>query len=437
MLYVPYRPRANPTRDVFQPSEGTRRVILRAYRVELDPNDRQRTAFVRQAGAVRFVYNWGLATLQKDYANKKAATPEGEKVKGGLRPLDLSVRLPDLKVDYPWLSEVSAQSLQTSLRNLDRAFQAFFRRVKAGQTPGYPRFKKRGVSKPSFQFPQKVSLTDTHVRLPKIGPVRLRRRGYVPTGFPIKTVTVSERAGRWFATVLVEAPDPPKVIPTGEVIGIDLGIKTLATVSDGTSFANPKHLERSQSALKHLQRKLSRQKKGSARRAKTKARIAKAHARISNQRADNIHKMTSEIVKTKRPTAIVIEDLNVSGMVKNHRLARSVSSASFAEIRRQLDYKCEWYGVKLIVADRFYPSSKTCNGCGEVKTDLSLGERTYVCDRCGYTKDRDVNAALNLRGWGMTYLAGGNSATARGGSVRPGAIRADSVETRTDQGTAP
>jgi putative transposase len=412
-------------------------VILRAYRVELDPNDRQRTAFVRHAGAVRFIYNWGLATISQDYAERKTATPEGEKVKGALRPLDLQARLPALKVERPWLKDVYSQTLQQSLRNLDRAFQGFFRRVKAGQTPGYPKFKKRGVSKPSFQFPQSTSVTPSHVRLPKIGPVRLKQHGYVPTDVPLKTVTVSEVAGRWFATVLVEVPDPPTVETTGEVIGIDLGIKTLATLSDGTTYQNPKHLEASQRKLARLQRKLSRQQKGSNRRARTKARISKAHARISNQRADSLHKMTSEIVKTKRPTAIVIEDLNVTGMTRNHCLARSVSSASFAEIRRQLAYKCEWYGVKLMIADRFYPSSKTCNGCGNVKSLLSLGERTYVCDRCGYKADRDVNAALNLRGWGMTYLAGGTPATARGGNVRPGAIRADSVETRTDQGTAP
>jgi putative transposase len=412
-------------------------VILRAYRVELDPNDRQRTAFVRHAGAVRFVYNWGLATLTKDYADRKAATPEGEKVKGALRPLDLQARLPALKVERPWLAEVTAQSLQMSVRNLDRAFQGFFRRVKAGQTPGYPKFKKRGVSKPSFQFPQKASVTQTHVRLPKIGPVRLKQRGYVPTDVPLKTVTVSEVAGRWFATVLVEVPDPPKVETTGEVLGIDLGIKTLATLSDGTDYQNPKHLERSQASLARLQRKLSRQQKGSQRRAETKDRFARAHARISNQRADALHKMTSEIVKTKRPAAIVIEDLNVTGMTRNLSLARSVSSASFAEIRRQLTYKCEWYGVKLVVSDRFYPSSKTCNGCGDVKSSLPLSERIYVCDCCGYAQDRDVNAALNLRGWGLNFLAGGTPVTARGGNVRPGAIRADSVETRTDQGTAP
>lgn len=412
-------------------------MILRAYRVELDPNDRQRTAFVRHAGAVRFVYNWGLATLMRDYAERKAATPEGEKVKGGLRPFDLQSRLPALKVERPWLAEVTAQSLQMSLRNLDRAFQGFFRRVKAGITPGYPRFKKRGVAKTAFHFAQNVSATDTHVRLPKIGPVRLKQRGYIPTDLPLKTSTVSEVAGKWFVTILVEVPDPPKMNTTGEILGIDLGIKTLATLSDGTTYANPKHLEASQRKLSRLQRKLSRQQKGSNRRAKTKVRIARAHARVSNQRADSLHKMTSEVVKTKRPTAVVIEDLNVSGMVKNHRLAKAVSSASFAEIRRQLTYKCDWYGVKLVIADRFYPSSKTCNGCGNVKDTLTLGDRTYVCDCCGHTQDRDVNAALNLRGWGMTYLAGGTPVTARGGNVRPGAIRADSVEARTDQGMAP
>lgn len=412
-------------------------MILRAYRVELDPNDRQQTAFVRHAGAVRFVYNWGLATVSKDYAERKAATPEGEKVKGALRPLDLKPRLPALKIEHPWLAEVTAQSLQQSLLNLDRAFQGFFRRVKAGLIPGYPRFKKRGLTKPAFQFPQGVSMTGTHVRLPKIGPVRLKQRGYIPTDLPLKTTTVSEVAGRWFVTVLVEVPDPPKVDTTGGVLGIDLGIKTLATLSDGTTYTNPKHLEASQRKLSRLQRKLSLQQKGSNRRAKTKARIARAHARVSNQRADSLHKMTSEVVKTKRPTAVVIEDLNVAGMTRNHRLAMAVSSASFAEIRRQLIYKCGWHGVKLVVADRFYPSSKTCNGCGNVKSVLPLSERTYVCDCCGYAQDRDVNAALNLRGWGMTYLAGGTPVTARGGNVRPGATPADSTESRTDQGIAP
>lgn len=412
-------------------------MILRAYRVELDPNNVQRTAMMRHAGAVRFIYNWGLATITKDYADRKAATPEGERVTGALRPFDLPARLPALKIIHPWLAEVTAQALQSSVRNLDKALQSFFRRVKAGQTPGYPKFKKRGVSKPSFQFPQKVSVTNTHIRLPKIGAVRLKQQGYVPLGLPLKTVTVSETAGRWFATVLVEIPDPPKVVTTGEVLGIDLGIKTLAVLSDGTTYSNPKHLEHTQGRLTRLQRKLNRQQKSSHRLAKTKARIARVHNRVAAQRADTLHKMTTEIVKTKRPSVIVIEDLNVSGMVQNHKLARAVSSASFSEIRRQITYKCEWYGVQLVLADRFYPSSKTCSGCGSVKGGLTLGDRVYVCDVCGHTQDRDLNAALNLRNWGVRFLAGGTPVTARGGVVRPGTKLADSYEARTDLGTAP
>lgn len=408
-------------------------MILRAYKVELDPNNTQRTAFLRHAGAVRFIYNWGLAEISESYQERKAATPEGERVKGALRPLDLQARLPALKVTHPWLIGVHSQVPQQSLRNLDRAFQGFFRRVKAGHTPGYPKFKKRGVSKPSFQFPQRVSVTDRHIRLPKIGLVRLKQHGCIPTGVHLKTVTVSETAGRWFATVLVEGPDPAKVVTTGEIIGVDLGIKTLAVLSDGTAYPNPKHLEHTQGRLISLQRQLARQQKGSHRRAKTKARIAKVHARIAAQRSDSLHKMTTQIVKTKRPSVIVLEDLNVSGMVQNHKLARAVSSAAFGEARRQITYKCEWYGVKLVLADRFYPSSKTCSGCGEVKPVLSLGERVYVCDACGHIQDRDLNAALNLRGWGVRFLAGGAPVTARGGDVRPEtANQADPCEARTD-----
>jgi putative transposase len=231
----------------------------------------------------------------------------------------------------------------------------------------------------------------------------------------------------------MEVPEPQRVVPTGEVLGIDLGIKTLAVLSDGTVYQNPKYLEHTQRKLTHLQRKLARQQRGSNRRAKTKARIAEVHAMIANQRSDVLHKMTTEIVKTKRPLAIVIEDLNVSGMTKNHRLARSVGSASFGEIRRQIIYKCEWYGVGLVIADRFYPSSKTCSQCGNVKSALSLSERVYLCDKCGHTLDRDLNASLNLKGWGVRFLAGGTPVTAHGSGVSPGMNQATCVEMGTDQ----
>jgi putative transposase len=411
-------------------------MTLRAYKVELDPNNYQRTAFRRHAGAVRFIWNWALAEIKRDYEEKKASLLPGEKMRGVIRPLNLKDRLPDLKkTQYSWLKEVTAQSLQSSIRNLDSAFQNFFRRVRTGTRSGYPRFKKKGVSKASFQFPQWVSLSDSSLKLPKIGLVRIKERGYIPTDRPVKTVTISERAGRWYASVLIEDVEPTKVETTGEVLGIDLGIKTLAVLSDGTEYENPKHLDRSLKSICRLSKRLSRQKKGSHRRAKTKARLARVHARIAFQRADSIHKMTTEIVKTKRPSVIVIEDLNVSGMKKNHKLARVVSGASFGEIRRQLTYKSEWYGPRLIVADRFFPSSKTCSGCGNVKLILDLGTRTYECEECSLVINRDLNASLNLRSYGERILAGGTPVTARGGNVRPktpSASKADPVETRTD-----
>jgi putative transposase len=406
---------------------------LRVYKIELDPNNYQRTAFRRHAGAVRFVWNWALAEIKRDYAEKRATTPEGEKVMDVLKPFDLQDRLPDLKeTTYPWLAEVTAASLQMSIQNLHQAFQCFFRRVKAGLKPGYPKFKKKGISRTSFQFPQKVSISNSSIRLPKIGAVRLKEHEYVPTDRPVKTVTISEKAGRWYASVLIEDREPTKVKTTEEVLGIDLGIKTLAVLSDGTTYENPKHLDRSLKSICRLSKRLSRQKKGSHRRAKTRAKLAKVHARIAFQRADSIHKMTSEIVKTKRPSVIVIEDLNVSGMVKNRSLAKAISSVAFGEVRRQLTYKSEWYGSRLIVADRFFPSSKTCSGCGNVKKDLSLGTRTYECEKCGLVTDRDANASLNLRQYGERILAGGTPVTARGGNIRPQVIEADPVETRTD-----
>lgn len=394
--------------------------FLRAYRVELNPNNYQRTALLRHAGAARFVYNWALAECKRDYAEKRATTPEGEKVRGALRPFDLSAKLPELKkTTCQWLADVTAASLQMSLRTLDAAFQGFFRRVKAGKTPGYPRFKKKGVSRLSFQFPQKVSFSSSSICLPKIGEVRLKERGYVPTDRPVKTVTISEKAGRWYASVLIEDSEPTKVETTGEVLGIDLGVKVLAFLSDGSTYENPKHLDRSLGRIRRTSQKLSRQKKGSHRRAKTKLRLSKLHARVASQRLDSIHKMTTEIVKTKRPSAIVIEDLNVSGMGKNRKLARSIASASFGEIRRQLAYKSEWYGPRLVVADRFFPSSKICSSCGNVKPHLDLGTRTYECDKCGLVIDRDLNASMNLRAYGERFLAGGTPVTARGGNVRP------------------
>jgi putative transposase len=412
--------------------------MIRAFRVELDPNNFQRTAFLRHAGSVRFVWNWALAEIRNDYEAKKAATPEGEKVREALRPFDLQRRLPGLKkTEAPWLTDVTAQSLQMIIRNLDKAFQRFFARVKAGKAPGYPRFKKKDVAPVSFQFAQKVRVTSSHIVLPKIGKVRLKEFDYIPTNLPAKTVTITERAGRWYASINVEAPEPKKVETTNDILGIDLGVNMLAVLSDGTPpYENHRYLERRLVRLKNLNRELARRKKGSNRRRKTKLRLSKVYDRIANRRLDSIHKMTSEIVKTKRPRAIVIEDLNVSGMKKNRSLARSIGDAAFSEIRRQLTYKCDWYGPRLVVADRWFPSSKRCSGCGSIRAEFSLSERTYTCDRCGLAIDRDLNAALNLRSYGEEVLAGGTPVTARRENRPLKAVRPKKtglVEARTDQ----
>jgi len=234
------------------------------------------------------------------------------------------------------------------------------------------------------------------VQLPSLGELRLKEHGYLPTkDTKVLSATVSESAGRWFVSLQVEEEltDPaPK--PT-HVIGVDVGIKHLAVTSDGEVFDNPKALIKSQRTLRVRQKAVSRKVKGSTNRRKAVARVARVHRRVANIRRDVIHKMTTAIVKSA--STIVIEDLNVSGMLKNHSLARALSDASPSEIHRQLTYKSKWYGSELLKADRFYPSSKRCCCCGNVKETLSLGERTYHCEACGSVIDRDLNASLNLK----------------------------------------
>ena len=229
----------------------------------------------------------------------------------------------------------------------------------------------------------------------------------------VKRMTISQRAGRWYASLTVEREgEPAKHTPKGISVGVDLGIKTLATLSDGTVFENPRHLKKSEQKLKRAQRALSRKMSKSNRRAKARAKVARIHAHVANQRQDALHKLTTYLAN--KYSEISIEDLNVVGMAKNHHLAKAVMDASFGVFRRQLEYKTARTGARLHVIDRWYPSSKTCSQCGRVKAKLSLSERTYECDGCGLTIDRDLNAAINIR------VAGSAPETinAHGGTVR-------------------
>lgn len=312
------------------------------------------------------------------------------------------------KTDFPWMYAVSKCAPQEALRDLDLAFKNFWRRCKQGAAKkGFPKFKSRHKSKLKFRLTGSFQVKSGQIKLPRIGWLRLKEKGYIPVNCKILSVTVSERAGRWFVSVQVDTvTDPPKT-KVGTVLGIDLGIKHLAVLSDGTVFANPRSTRRHEDRLRMFNKQLARRQKGGRNRAKTKARLSRLHWKIACVRQDAIHKATTEIIR--RASVIGIESLNVSGMVKNRRLAKAVSDASMSEFLRQLKYKAEWNGVKIVEADRFYPSSKTCHACGNVKESLNLGEREYVCEKCGVVVDRDLNAALNLE-----KLAAGSAVTAYG-----------------------
>jgi putative transposase len=330
--------------------------------------------------------------------------------------IDLHRQLNSLKkTDYPWFYEVSKCAPQEALRDLDRAFQNFFRRCalkKEGRhngKAGYPRFKSRRRGLGSFRLTGSIHAEPSRVKLPRLGWIRLKEKGYLPPAgdeMHILSATVSERAGRWFVSLQVEEGIRDPEAASGPPVGIDLGLKTLAVVSSGEGerahYDNPKALLGAQRKIERLQKKLSRQQKGSNRREETRRRIATQHYRVSCVRSDAMHKATSTIAaKAKppsmRPALVGVEDLNVQGMMKNHHLARSVQDASLREFRRQMEYKCSWYGIELVTVPRFEPTSKTCSRCGRKREELSLSERTFHCASCGYTANRDENAASNVR----------------------------------------
>jgi putative transposase len=355
--------------------------IQRGCKTELLLNNKQKTACLKHAGAARYAYNWGLN-------QKKIALDNKTKVPNAI---ELHRRLNAIKpTELPWMYEVSKCSPQEALRNLDKAFGRFFQ--KKG---GFPKFKSKKKGIGSFRLTGAIKVTENSIQLPRLGTLRLKEHGYLPTASKVLSATVSEKAGRWFVSVLVEEemPDWQGQKDEHDIVGVDLGIKTLATVSDGTIYANPKPLKTKLGKLKKLQQSVSRKVKGSQNRKKAVAKVARLHYRISNIRKDTLHKMTTTLAKTKR--VIGIEDLNVSGMMKNRCLSRSIADLGLFELRRQLEYKGGWYDCKIVLVDRFFPSSKTCSECGEINDNLTLADREWTC-ACGVRHDRDINAARNL-----------------------------------------
>ncbi len=361
--------------------------MTKAYRYELDPNNRQRSHLHQHAGVARFAYNWGLEhriQLFKDNHGTERFT-DAMKQHKFLNSLKES--------QFPWMYQCSKCAPQEALRDLHRAFKNFYRGLKTGQRVGFPRFKRKGV-RDSFRLTGTIRFEGRKIRLPRLGVIRIkeRKRSYISGRF--LSATVRRRADRWFVSVTVEEEFPDPEPPAGGTVGVDLGVKTLATVSDGNTFANPRALRRRLRKLKQLSRSLSRKRKGSTNREKAKLRLAKMYLKVFNIRQDTLHKVTTYLAKSH--SRIVIEDLNVSWMLKNRRLARAIADVGFYEFRRQLEYKCKWYGSELVVTSRTFPSSKMCSRCGHRKKALLLSQREYHCEVCGLRIDRDLNAAVNL-----------------------------------------
>ncbi|HLW02779.1 MAG TPA: RNA-guided endonuclease TnpB family protein [Ktedonobacterales bacterium] len=365
--------------------------ITRAYKTELDLNNEQVTACKRHAGAARWAYNWGLKRKQEAY-QATGKSPYAVELHRELNALK--------KTELPWMYDTSKCAPQEALRNLDSAFAHFFRRCQlkqAGQLRGkvgYPRFKSKKQGLGSFRLTGSIGVFADAIQLPRLGRLRLKERGYLPTtGVKVLSATVSEQAGHWYVSVQVEQE---QAIPenTGPVVGVDLGVKALATFSDGTVIPNPRHLKQRLKKIKRLHRAVSRKQKGGKNRRKAASRLAKLYRKVSNQRQNTLHQVTTSLAKTK--SVIVIEDLNVAGMLQNHHLAQAIADVGFSEFRRQLVYKAQWYGATVLLASRWEPSSKTCSGCGWVKEDLTLADRTFHCQACGLIFDRDLNAAMNL-----------------------------------------
>ena len=377
-------------------------MVLEAVKVALDPSPAQERLLLSHAGAARFAFNAGLARVKE--ALDAGAKPEWSfySLRKWWNANKDALAVSDDGVI--WWGENSKEAYSSGLEALAKGLSNWVKSrkgVRKGRRVGFPRFKSKDRTVPRFAYTTGtfglIHGDPKALRLPKVGRVHCMENVTARVGdAKVLRMTVSQRAGRWYASLTVERDDKPVTKPPrGGAVGVDLGVKTLATLSDGTVIENPRYLRKSERRLKMAQKALSRKVKGSNRRAKARAKVARIHAHVANQRLDAMHKATTWLAGTY--SEISIEDLNVAGMARNHHLAKAVSDASFGEFRRQLEYKTARNGAALHVVDRWYPSSKTCSKCGAVKAKLSLSERVFHCDGCGLVMDRDLNAAINIK----------------------------------------
>jgi IS605 OrfB family transposase len=399
--------------------------VMQAYRFALDPTPRQQASLASHTGAARFAYNWGLELVRTRLDQRRAG-----------QDVQVPWTLPDLRWEWnrtkddvaPWWAENSKEAYNSGLVALARALKNWSDSRsgrRKGRPVGFPRRKKlrRGRVGCRFTTGQIRMLSDRrHVQLPRIGVLKthestrkLARRLEHGTA-RILAATISRRADRWFVSFTVEVE---RAIPADNgrpsVVGVDVGVRHLAVLSTGLTIPNPRALEQSRRKLRRLHRQLARRKPGSRRRSQSWRRLARTHARVANVRHDALHKLTTSLAAEFG--VVVVEQLNVTGLLRNRRLARAIADSGMTRLRRLLAYKTAWYGSRLMVADQFYPSSKTCSGCGWVKAKLTLSERTFCCEACGLWIDRDLNAARNLAKLvdrGMAVGSGPEALNARG-----------------------
>lgn len=390
--------------------------MILAHKIALDPNNAQATYFARAAGVARFAYNWALAEWGRQYEASKNNPAAPKPSQAALRRQLNAIK----REQFPWMLEVTKNAPQMAIMQLGQAFQNFF----AGRAK-YPQFRKKGVHDRFTVSNDQFAVDGSRIRIPNLGWVRMRETLRF-TG-KIMSATVSRVADCWFVSLTVDTPDTSHLPPAENqgAEGVDLGVAALATLSTGETIPGPKAHKALLGRVQRLSRSLSRKQKGSCNRKKAQRKLARLHARIANIRSHALHTLTTDL--TRRFHTLGIEDLNVRGMLKNRALARSVADMSFFEFRRQLAYKAAMRGVRVVVADRWFASSKMCSACGHALETLPLSVREWACPVCGVRHDRDVNAAINLKNMAVssTVSACGEEGAgrARKNAVKPASVK--------------
>jgi putative transposase len=366
-------------------------IIYQAFRYELDPTNVQRGRLASHAGAARYAWNWALEQI-KTALNTRAAGDGTASVPNAIELHRMWNAWKKRPGNCAWWSENSKCAYQEAFRDLDRACNAYWRARRAGRRVGFPKFKKKGRAD-HFRLTQPIRIHPHAVVLPRIGAIRTKEATTKLRG-RILSATCRREADRWFVSLCVRTDRPDSVVVDGTTIGIDRGIRTFGALSDGGIIENPQALEGGLRKLRRLNKGLARKRPASRNRAKARVALARHHRRMGNQRRDALHKVTTKLSKTKK--VIVVEDLHTAGLIRNRHVARRLSDQGWAEFQSQLAYKTTWYGSKLLLAPRFYPSSRICSNCGAVRAKLCLSERMFSCKSCGIRIDRDQNAARNL-----------------------------------------